>query len=232
MITRVLRVIAGPDGEDWGGLSTAPPPHQRFRRVAMTTGRECGPIGDESLGGLAYAREAAVRAGYEIVDAEGILGDAFEIYNTLRADLDVFDDLREVVGSDIDLLCAGTRKVLDGPPGRGWASAAVRRTWAQSRAVIARIGSIFSIVDALLVPVAAVSAVAHDGGVEVDGRFIEGPDLMAQCRAISLTGFPSLSVPITEVNGRRTVSIQIVGPPGGDLRCCEVAADLKGDAAR
>jgi amidase len=228
MIARVLPLMAGPDGADWSGLSAPVPPTARHRRIAVTTGREAGPVSAESLDALDGARHAAVRAGYEIVDAEGILADALGIYNSLRDDLDVLDDLRELVGPDADLLCPGTLKVLEGPPGRGWASIEVRRTWAQSRAVVARIRAVFSTVDALLVPVAPVSAVAHDGGVEVDGQWIAGPDLMAQCRAISLTGLPSLAAPVVSTGGGRTVSVQIVGPPGGDLMCCEIATELAG----
>jgi amidase len=81
-------------------------------------------------------------------------------------------------------------------------------------------------VDALLVPVAAVSAVAHGEGVEVDGHLVGGPALMAQCRAISLTGLPSLAVPVMSTDGGRTVSVQVVGAAGDDALCCEIAAEL------
>jgi amidase len=226
MIARVLHAVAGPDHDDWSGLSPPDTPRHRHRRIAVSTGREVGPVSDECLDALDTARRAAAGAGYEIVDADGILADALGIYNELRDDLDVLDDLRELVGADTDLLCPGTRTVLTTPPGRGWGDAHVRRTWARSRTVVARIRAIFATVDALLVPVAPVSAVAHDGGVELDGRWIEGPDLMAQCRAISLTGLPALAMPMTKTANGRTVSVQLVGPPGGDWLCCEIAAEL------
>jgi amidase len=234
MIARVLDVIAGPDGDDWFGLS-APPAASRGRelhgRIAVTTGRECGPVGEQSLDALSAARTAAVKAGFEIVDVPGILAGAVEMYNALRDDLDVLDDLRRLVGDDADLLCPGTRRVLESPPGRGWGCAEVRETWARSRALVARVRAVFSQVDAMLLPVAAVSAVAHEGGVDVGGRWIEGPALMAQCRAISLTGLPSLAAPVLDIEPGRGVSVQVVGPPGGDWLCCEVAASLTGDAA-
>jgi amidase len=232
MIARVLSVIAGPDGDDWWGLSAPPPSPGRHGCIAVTTGREVGPVSEESLHALDVARAAAVHAGYHIVDSEGILTDAYRIYNDLRDDLDVIDDLRQLVGPDRDLLCPGTRKVLDAPPGRGWGCPEVRHTWAQSRAVVARIRALFSRVDALLVPVAPVSAVAHDGGVDLGGRWIEGPDLMAQCRAVSLTGLPALAVPIVSTGAGRGVSVQVVGPPGGDWTCCEIADELTATAAK
>jgi amidase len=54
----------------------------------------------------------------------------------------------------------------------------------------------------------------------------EGPDLVAQCRAISLTGLPSLAIPVTPTASGRSVSAQLVGPPGGDRQCCVIAAEL------
>jgi amidase len=80
--------------------------------------------------------------------------------------------------------------------------------------------------------VAPVSAVAHDGGVDLGGRWIEGPDLMAQCRAVSLTGLPALAVPIVSTGPGRGVSVQVVGPPGGDWKCCEIADELTATAAK
>ena len=43
-----------------------------------------------------------------------MLTDATTVYNLLRDDLDVLDDLRTLVGADIDLVCPGTRAVLEG----------------------------------------------------------------------------------------------------------------------
>jgi amidase len=226
IIARVLPVLAGPDGDDWFGLAAPAPAARRTRRLAITTGREVGPVSGESLDALAAARQAAQRAGFEIVDAEGLLADATAVYNSLRADLDVFDDLRAVVGDDIGLVCPETRAVLAGPPGRGWEHPAVRETWRYSREIIARVGAVMAGVDALILPVAPVSAVAAGTGVEIDGQLIAGPALMAQCRAISLTGLPSLAMPTMATSGGRTTGVQVVGPAGGDELCCAVAAEL------
>jgi amidase len=231
MIARVLPVIAGPDGDDWFGLTAPPPPARRTRRLAVTTGREAGPVSEESLDALAAARQAARRAGYEVVDADGVLTDATAVYNLLREDLDVLDDLRTLVGDDLDLLCQGTRAVLESPPGRGWGHAEVRQAWRYSREIVARVSAVLADADALLVPVAPVSAVAHGGGVEVDGQYIKGPALMAQCRAISLTGLPALAMPAMATGGGRTAGVQVVGPAGGDQRCCAIAAELAAELA-
>ena len=226
LIPRVLDVIAGPDGDDWFGLTAPAPPPRRTRRLAVTTGQEVGPVSAESLDALAAARHAARRAGFEVVGADGVLADATAVYNTLRDDLDVLDDLRLLVGDDIGLVCPGTRAVLEAPPGRGWGHPAVREAWRYSREIVARVAAVLAGVDALLVPVAPVSAVAHGAGAAVDGQFIQGPALMAQCRAISLTGLPALAMPTMAAGGGRTTGVQVVGPPGGDELCCSVAAEI------
>jgi amidase len=237
LIQRVLDVIAGPDGDDWFGLTAPAPTGRRTRRLAVTAGLEVGPVSAESLDALAAARQAARRAGFEIVDADGVLADATAVYNALRDDLDVLDDLRTLVGDDIDLVCPGTRAVLEAPPGRGWGHPSVREAWRYSREIVARVTAVLSGADALLVPVAPVSAVAHGAGAEVDGQLIQGPALMAQCRAISLTGLPSLAMPTMTVSGTtggggRTTGVQVVGPPGGDGLCCSVAAEITAELRR
>lgn len=226
LVSRVLAVISGPDGDDWFGLTAPSPPARRTRRLAFTTGREVGPVSAESLDALHAARQAATRAGYQLVDAEGVLTDATTVYNLLRDDLDVLDDLRALVGDDIDQVCPATRAVLEAPPGRGWGHPEVREAWRYSREIVARVCAVLAGADALLLPVAAVSAVPHGGGVQLDGRYVTGPALMAQCRAISLTGLPSLAMPVMATDGGRTCGVQVVGPPGGDDQCCAVAADL------
>jgi amidase len=231
MIARVLPVIAGPDGDDWVGLAAPPPPARRTRRLAVTTGREVGPVSEESLDALAAARQAARRAGYEVVDADGVLTDAAAVYAVLRDDLDDLDDLRALAGDDLDLLCQGTRAVLEGPPGRGWGHPEVREAWRYSREIVARVSAVFAGADALLVPVAPVSAVAHGGGAEVGGHYVTGPALMAQCRAISLTGLPALAMPALGVGSGRTAGVQVVGPAGGDQQCCAIAAELAAELA-
>jgi amidase len=226
LISRVLPVIAGPDGDDWFGLTAPAPPARRTGRIAVTSGREAGPVSAESLDALAAARQAARRAGYQVVDAEGVLTGASAVYNTLRADLDVLDDLRALAGGDLDLLCPGTRAVLDAPPGRGWGHPAVREAWRYSREIVARVSALLADTDALLLPVAPVSAVAHGAAVEVAGQRVQGPALMAQCRAVSLTGLPALALPTMATDGGRTAGVQLVGPAGGDLRCCAIGAEL------
>ena len=226
LIPRILDIIAGPDGDDWFGLAAPTPSARRTRRLAITTGREAGPVSAESLDALAAARQAARRAGFAVIEADGVLQDATAVYNTLRDDLDVLDDLRTLVGDDIDLVCPGTRAVLEAPPGRGWGHPEVREAWRYSREIVARVVAALADADALLVPVAPVSAVAHGEGADIDGQFIKGPGLMAQCRAISLTGLPALAMPTMATDGGRTTGVQVVGPSGGDALCCSVAAEI------
>ena len=75
----------------------------------------------------------------------------------------MLDDLRALVGDDIDLVCPGTRAALESPPGRGWGHPEVRDAWRRSREIVARVSAVLTEVDALVLPVAAVSAVPTAG---------------------------------------------------------------------
>jgi amidase len=75
--------------------------------------------------------------------------------------------------------------------------------------------------NSFLLPGTPPGPIAYGAVVEVAGRSLSAADLMAHCRAISLTGLPALSVP---VGGG--LSVQFVGPDGGEGALCAVAADL------
>ena len=99
MIARVLQVIAGPDGDDWSGLSVPQPPNHRRRRIAVTTGQEAEAGERRSrLEALHKTRAAASRAGYARSSMpRGCSPMHSRSYNALRDDLDVTDDLRELL---------------------------------------------------------------------------------------------------------------------------------------
>jgi amidase len=223
LLSRVLTVIAGPDGQDWAGRSGPGPAGPRTGRVAVTTGREIAPVADDVVAALGVATAAARSSGYEIVDAHGILQDAVDLYARLRATLDDLVDLRRLSAGHEDRLCPGTQRALAAAPGPGGETLALDQ--ARAATVVDRVVALLTTVDALLLPVAPVAATGPDGGARVAGRWLDDVELMAHCRAVSLTGLPALSMPVgTGPNG--PVSVQVVGAPGGDWTCCELAGEL------
>jgi len=62
--------------------------------------------------------------------------------------------------------------------------------------------------------------------VNVAGRLLDATDLMAHCRAVSLTGLPALSLPAGTPAARPWLSVQLLGADRGEEQLCSVAADL------
>jgi len=75
--------------------------------------------------------------------------------------------------------------------------------------------------DALLLPLSAAGPVRGGARAQIAGQSAAAADLMAHCRAVSLTGLPALSVPA----GTWT-SVQLVGADHGEDQLCTVAAAL------
>lgn len=230
ILTRALAALSGSDGEDWAGLGADRPASRGDRRrLAVTLGTEVSPVDETIIDRLTEYVERARAVGYEIVRVDGLLEGAPSLYAELRRGLDDLSDLRRLVDGKEDLLCAGTLAALAEAPPPGPFDSAVRDCWVEARRVVRRIRAVFDEADALLVPVAPVRALGHGAGATLSGRVLQSPaDLMCLCRAISLTGCPALSVPLgakdLENGGRHSYSsVQIVGPPGSELVCCEIA---------
>jgi amidase len=232
MVAAVFRVIKGGDGLDWlAGLHENHSAVGSTRRgpvttIAVTTGSEILP-GDAGVDPLVKAvRAAASAAGLEIIDATGIFEEAFEIYSALRARLDHHGDVHAICDGYDDLLCDETREVLERSSQAPLGDRSVAKLWAARAEVVDRVQSLLRLADAVVLPVAPVGPQPFGVRPVVGGRHLDANELMAYCRAVSVTGLPVLSVPFDQLAGGQSRSVQIVGPPGGEERCCEVAEIL------
>jgi len=211
------------------------PGQTRSRRLLVSDGTEIAPVRPEVAAALSAARDAAEQAGYQLIPApDGLreaLRDAAAIYGALRALTDDHGAVRELAAGRQELLCASTRAVLDQHSQRGAAppdpavmtrlrgrAAEIRRT---VRAALLTAGA-----GALLLPAAATGALGYDARVNVAGRLLDATDLMAHCRAVSLTGLPALSLPAGTPAARPWLSVQLLGADRGEEQLCSVAADL------
>jgi amidase len=227
MLRRVLRAAAGPDGRDWSGLTAPAPDGPPRRRVLVTEAPEIAPVLPEVAAALRRASRALHDDGYEQAGADGLFADAFPLYRALREGLDDHADVRALAAGREELLCEETRRVLSAerPAGRG---TALRRAWRGALEVSARVRAALDSADAeaVLLPVAPCAATGFGETVTVAGHALGGHDLMAHCRAVSLTGLPALSVPIGADGRGRPLSVQIVGRPGADAAVCDLADAL------
>lgn len=222
MVRAVLAALAdGPGGR------TSPP--ARTMRLIMTDGTEIAPVLPQVATAVDAARRTAVRNGYALVPApDGLrdaLAEAVGAYNALRAATDDHWEVRRLAAGQEQLLCGSTlgalndaeRTVAHADP----AEVALLRERASAIGAQVRSALSEAEADALLLPVTAAGPIAFDAVVEVAGRTLSAADLMAHCRAVSLTGLPALSVP---VGGG--LSVQFVGPDGGETALCVIATDL------
>jgi amidase len=226
-LRRVLRAAAGPDGRDWSGPAAPAPAGPPRRRVLVTDAPEIAPVRPEVSAALRRAVQALRDDGYREVGAEGLFADAFPIYRTLREGLDDHADVRALAAGREELLCEETRRVLAAvrPAGPG---RALRAAWRGALEVSARVRAALdgSEAEAILLPVAPCAATGFGETVTVAGGRLAGADLMAHCRAVSLTGLPALSVPVGTDGRGRPLSVQIVGRPGADEAVCDLAEAL------
>ena len=203
----------------------------RNRRLMVTAGTEIAAVLPEVAAALAAAQAAGTRAGYDLVGAPAELGDAlgeaFGVYAALRAATDDHVEVRALAAGREELLCGPTSAVLDQSPRTAIRSGAelsrLRERAVQIGAAV-RAALRRSEADALLLPVAASGPIGFAARVAVAGRLLTATDLMAHCRAVSLTGLPALSVPGGAAAGRP--SVQLVGADRAEALLCTVAADL------
>lgn len=194
----------------------APPPSAP--RIGWTAGTELGPVRAELIAALSAA--AAALGATEVPTG---LADALQAYNAYR-DVDPLTDHLEAVHGREDLVSPGALASLVASTAAGASERAAARERAD--AVRATALGVFDHVDVLLLPVAGGPACVPDGSVDVDGTVVSGWQLMNHCRAVTLLGTPSVSVPVGLSAEGLPLSIQVVAAPGRDRTALAVAGML------
>jgi amidase len=70
----------------------------------------------------------------------------------------------------------------------------------------------------------------REAQLDIDGLIVGGWDLMAHCRAVTLTGAPSVSVPIGRSVEGLALSVQVVASPWKDELALHVAQLVESQA--
>lgn len=195
-----------------------PDPGPSRLRIGWTAASSLAPVRAETADALRVA--AAGLDGAEADEAAVDLTEALAAYNGLREIDPLTDHLRAIAGRDADVAPASLaylRATL------GAAPAELERRWA--RALLARHEAlrVFDDLDVLLLPVAGGPACLADGTTDVDGTTVGGWDLMSHCRAVTLLGAPSVSVPIGVTTEGLPLSVQVVAAPWREADALAVA---------
>lgn len=239
-----LRVIEGPDGLDgftyapgaWPSRSAPDEAPVTDLRIGWLEREDSTPVGPGARASVARAVGVLESAGALTREWATLLDGAHEAYNALRA-ADPLRELRELVAGREHLLGNELRQTLAAPEPDPRALAA---GWAGVVEVRQRIWRAFGVgasaakdgLDVLVCPVAPVSAFHRDVAIVVEGRTLSGFELMGLCRAISLTGLPSLVVPVGLGSDGLPMAVQLVGAPWSEPRLLEVGRHLERSLGR
>ncbi|RDH78392.1 amidase [Mycolicibacterium moriokaense] len=222
-----LDVIAGPSGHSAAGWRLELPGPRAVRagdlRLALWLDDPAYPIDTGVATALQAAAEALRAAGAVDARPDVVLPDVVRLYQQF-----LYPILLSTTGRrSFDRLVAAAESLPDDDDGpmartarfatqryRDWVFANEKRE--QLRAVMA---AFFADVDALLMPVAMVPAIAHDHSepfpervIETDGGIRPYTDLMAWIALASVTHLPATVVPVGFTPSGLPVGVQIVGP--------------------
>lgn len=224
----VLSCLAGSDGLDpFAAAVPVPasaPASVAGLRVAWCDGAAIGPVRQEVVRACRDVASALDGHVATVEERPLALVGAHEAFNDLRA-MEQLADQRLALGDRVDRCSGFIRSTLASVPAPDpLAEAQMRRRVGQAR----RTGlDAFAGFDILILPVAAGPASAPDGTLDVDGTLLQGWQIMAHCRAVSLLGVPSVSVPVAVSAEGLPLSVQVVGRPWGEDAVLAVAAALE-----
>jgi amidase len=193
-------------------------------RIGWADGTAIGATRIEMVAAMRSAADRLASAGHQVSEHPSALAGCLEAYNHLRAIDPLNDHIAAVAGLE-DLVSATCRTTFH--DSQGASVAQLSAAWRAALEARATALDLFAEVDVLLIPVAGGPACWPDSTLDINGRTVSGWELMAHCRAVSLTGAPSVSLPIgTSVEGL-PLSVQVVAAPWNDEVALRVAAELE-----
>lgn len=202
----------------------APAGRGRPLRIGWSDGHRIGATRVEFAEATRAAARRLATVGHEVSARPDAFDQCLSPFNHLRAIDPMHDHAQAVLGAEaqVSTACLETFRASMGASPKdlaeGWRAAIEARAAALA---------IFDDVDIVLVPVAGGPACWPDSSVDIDARVVQGWELMAHCRAVSLTGAPSVSVPIGESVEGLPISVQVVAAPWDDYLALAVAAQLE-----
>jgi amidase len=224
-----LSVLSGDDGLDPSCVPSwaLPPAREDLRGLHFgwcldDLETPCGPDVQQMMETVA----AGLRdMGLHDVFRPDLLRGGRERYDRLR-DLDALAEIRLAIRGGELLLSTSIRKLLNGPAVVD--ACELSSTWERALNWRARFQDQLHETPVAIAPVAPGGATGHDGALFVDGHRLESWDLMAYCRAVSLTGLPVVSIPCASSMEGLPLSVQVIGRPFRDDEVLSVARLLEG----
>lgn len=207
-----------------GASALAGLPDDGAFRIAWTSGTALGPVRNEVRFLMRRLAATLTSQGHSVSHQPEILDNTLSAYNRLRA-VDPMTDHATAIRGREDLVTAANLQTINAS---FQATAAdVESAWRDART--ARTVAVRGIeaVDFLIVPVAGGPAADVEGMLDVDGRQLAGWEMMGHCRAVTLTGCPSVSLPLGISREGLPLSVQVITGRGQELKALEFASRLE-----
>ncbi|MBL7490430.1 amidase [Frankia sp. AgB1.9] len=223
----LLSVIARPDGIDPRVRDLPVPAPAGIDRliIGWSTGASIAPVRREVADLMAHVAGGLASLCAAVVALPDVFAECFDRYREVRALTPNPDHFAAL--SHLDRVPADVLAKLIPPPGPD-PDRLARAERAADEARSAAL-AVFDLVDVVILPVAPGPACDPDDGLDVDGVRVEGPDLMAHCRAVSLLGVPVVSVPVGVSAEGLPLSVQVIAAPWKEHLALDVAAELEVD---
>ncbi|PTT60145.1 amidase [Arthrobacter sp. HMWF013] len=211
------RVMSGVEADAGTGQSAA-------FRVGWSDGRVFGPVRSEVSALMGRLAAALAAAGHAVEQQPDLLAECLPAYNRLRALDPMLDHAAAVAGKEDSVSGPNLETIRESlrassaDTGLAWAAAESAR-----RQALRQINA----VDVVLLPVAGGPAADVEGVLDIDGRQLQGWEVMGPCRAVTLTGCPVVSLPVGLSAEGLPLSVQVIAPPGGELTALAFAELLE-----
>lgn len=196
----------------------------RRLRIVWSDGAHLGPVRAEITTLLEDFAARLADNGHTVRHQSDIFTGCLPAYNTLRALDPLFDHAAAIAGQWERITFANHRTITDSLRGEPDSTEAAKHAAERVRGAAL---TVFEGADIVLLPVAGGPACDPDGRLDVDGRVLENWELMGQCRAVSLTGAPVVSLPIGRSNSGLPLSVQVIAAPDHDHLALTAAALLE-----
>lgn len=193
-------------------------------RIAWSAGDALGPVRAEVTSLMQRLAAALAADGHTVRHQADLFADCLPSYNRLRSVDPMVDHAAAFEGREDGITAANLQTVQ---ASFAATAAEVERAWQAASSARSAALTQIAAVDIVLLPVAGGPAGDADGRLDIDGQSAEGWEIMGQCRAVTLTGCPAVSLPAGLSAEGLPLSVQVVAGPGAELTALDFAAMLE-----
>lgn len=193
-------------------------------RIAWSDGRIFGPVRSEVIALIGRLAAALAAEGHAVEQQPELLAESLPAYNRLRALDPMLDHAAAVAGKEDSISVPNLKTIRESLKS---SPADTSLAWAAAESARRQALGQINAVDIVLIPVAGGPAADVEGVLDVDGRQLQGWEVMGPCRAVTLTGCPVVSLPVGLSAEGLPLSVQVIAPQGGEMTALAFAEVLE-----